>query len=202
MTAALALGRCSWASCREQATTRASGWDFCATHAAADAAMQSGDDPDPEDLPDDFLAPEATGHGTEAREKQHRRDGEQPCAPCLAAATRAAEDRRRAKMTTALPNSIADVLERASGHPDVKIKRLADKAETAIADLRTALKDYEAKDEIRAEVERLERALAEAKAKLGAKPTAKARPNWSDEQRAAAAERMRQRNLAKQREAS
>lgn len=134
--------------------------------------MEAGDDPDGEELSDDLLPPEASGHGTEARARQHNRDGEKPCGPCYAAAARAAVDREKRKMTTPTGASgIGLLLEQASAHGSGKVQRLGSKIEGLLDDLRALMKATEAQEEQRREVARLERQLAEAKAKLRGKPS-------------------------------
>lgn len=152
------MSRCAWASCKQPASERSGEWEFCSFHAEQDRAMQGGDEPEAEDAPRDLFPPEMDGHGTEARARKHYRDGENPCAPCLQAATRAAHDRTVRKMTT--PTSTQpSLLERASGHHSAKVRRLGTRIEGLLSDLRTALKESEAEEETR-------RAIAEAEAKL------------------------------------
>jgi hypothetical protein len=173
------LSRCSWASCRSEATQRAGEWPFCDFHAEQDRAMQAG---------------------------EHLRDGDPPCAPCQAAATRAAADRVGGRMTTptmTTGSTIGTLLEQASGHGDGKVSRLAAKIEANLDDLRALMAASVEQEKARREVERLEEQLREAKARLRggrSAPTTSAAKGWTPEARAAAAERMRQRNLAKAQE--
>jgi multidrug efflux pump subunit AcrA (membrane-fusion protein) len=167
---------CAWAACKADATAIVGEWWFCDRHARQHEQIEAGDDPDGEDLPDDLLPPEASGHGTEARARQHHRDGEQPCGPCAAAAARAKVDREKARMTTPTPIGIGLLLEQASAHSNPKVKRLGDKIEGLLSDLRALIKASEADEQVRQEVARLERQLAEAKAKLRGGKVAAVRP--------------------------
>lgn len=101
------------------------------------------------------------------------------------------------------------LLEQASAHQNPKVKRLADKIEGLLADLRALLAADEAAQEARDEIARLERQLAEAKAKLrggpaAAAPKPRAQRNYSPEaleKMRANAARMRERKAAQAAEA-
>lgn len=149
--------------------------------------------------------------GTEAGYLRHRRAGHPPCDACRAAhaaAGRARKDRRNpdrprrpeTAMTTPTPittapgqtahtPTVSELLARARQVNDPKVTRAAAKVEAAALALRDALTDVEENTAARREVERLQRQLAAAKARLrdGVK-----RP-LSDAQRA---------NLARMREAA
>ena len=127
--------------------------------------MRAGDDPEPEPLTDDLLPPEANGHGTPARQRQHVRDADPPCRPCIDAAARYAQDRKR-PMTTPAPSPLGLLLEQATAHSSPKVQRLARRIETQLDDLRTLMKESVAEHEARAEIARLEQQLATAKAAL------------------------------------
>lgn len=171
------LRSCDYAACKALAVTSAGGWDFCAKHAEDDRKLSAAEDPVGEPLTDDLLAPEASGHGTPARAMRHRRDGEKPCAPCLAAESRAKVDREAGRrMTTPTPvpgpSPLARLLEDASGHGNARVRRLGERIEALFDDLRAALAEDREKEAARKEVERLRQQLREAEARLRGKRVA------------------------------
>lgn len=85
---------CSYAACREQATTVADGWAFCERHHRMHLADQHGKAwPDRRQLErfDWRLIPGECG--TEAGARRHHRAGEQPCTACRNGAARMARER-------------------------------------------------------------------------------------------------------------
>jgi hypothetical protein len=160
---------CDYAACKATATTSAGGWSFCDKHAEDDRRLREGEDVTGEPLDEALLPPVATGHGTEARARQHARDGEQPCTACAAAAARAAQDRRdprRAPMTSPTTSPLGALLEQASGHGNTRVRKLAGRIETQLDELRARIAEDAAKETARQEVARLEQQLAAAKARL------------------------------------
>lgn len=111
-----------------------------------------------------------------------RKYGTPPCDACKAAHTAAARKRDNraprpigAAMTTpAAPPTHSELLARARQIDTKAVQRILDKIDTAFTELRTVLADEESKAAARRDVQRLERALAEAKAKLrgGSRPVA------------------------------
>jgi transcriptional regulator with XRE-family HTH domain len=69
-------------------------------------------------------------------------------------------------MTTPTASPLALLLEQASGHGSKRVRGLADKIEGLLDDLRALISQDAEKEQTRQEVARLERQLAEAKAKL------------------------------------
>lgn len=69
-------------------------------------------------------------------------------------------------MTTPTTSPLALLLEQASAHGNKRVRRLAEKIEGHLSDLRTLITEDADREKQRQEVARLERQLAEAKAKL------------------------------------
>lgn len=150
---------CDFAGCREAGTVEHEAWVFCADHAQPGktfAAPAPAARPRPIAVPAPPAAakPVVILDDVTAAEAQH---GIRPAAP----------------------SPIGQLLEQASAHSSPKVRRLGDRIEAQLAELRTLLADLaadearrkaeqEAADKALAEVARLEAALAAAKAKLPA----------------------------------
>lgn len=185
---------CEWAACREVGTTRAAEWLFCDRHARQHEAMEAGDDlDDGDDLTDRQIVDETAvqrrcrGDRTVTLNRAEAFAAfallEQAGMSAAEIATRLGVTARTVDrwrnghvvdpyglpgvvMTTPTPDTIGLLLEQASGHGSPKVQRLAGRIEGLLDDLRGLIKASEAQEETRQEVARLERQLAEAKAKL------------------------------------
>lgn len=161
MTVATDLGRCTWASCREKATSsNEQGWNFCDEHTAADAELQ--------------------------QEADHviKRPAAQPL-PRPTPLSSVPTTPHSPASTASAASPIGLLLEQASGHSVARVRNLASRIEKHLADLRALIAEHAKEEEsrrraeaararARAEVERLEEQLRAAKAKLTGKPASPA----------------------------
>lgn len=188
---------CSWAACREASNSIVGEWWFCDRHARQHEAMESGDDQDDDPL-DGALIDETAVERRCAGDRTvtlNRAEAYAAFARLELAGMSASEIGDRlgttprtvarwrgghhtayglpgVSMTTPTASGIGLLLEQASGHGSSKVQRLGNKIEGLLDDLRALIKASEAQEETRQEVARLERQLAEAKAKLRGKPVA------------------------------
>lgn len=192
---------CDYAACDKPAVASAGGWSFCDKHSEDDAALRQGQEPVGEALDSSLLPARANGHGTDAGYQRHIRAGAQPCDLCTEAHRITYRDRltrrstpptpQEAAMTApasipsrpfvvpgSVPSPINQLLEQASAHSSAKVRRLAERIESQLDDLREVIRATAKQEAARkaaeaerakakADVERLAAELAAARAKLG-----------------------------------
>lgn len=179
VTANGARPRCDYAACSEPAITGAgdSDWFYCTEHAGRQAVEAAADDHDA------ALVLTAQGaHLQPAPATVRVVDHVQARRNAAIAAHPAGKSPTAPAAAPTGPSPLGLLLEQASGHTVAKVRRLAERIEAQLDDLRALMQEHEAgeaqrraeaaaQEKARAEVARLEAALAAAKAKLKGKPT-------------------------------
>lgn len=149
--------RCDQAGCTRAATVDQDAWAFCAEHAGRPTTRPA---PAVRAVPSSPPAPSKPVVDLDTVTAQEQQHG----------------------VTLATPSPLGLLLEQASGHSVAKVRRLAERIESQLGDLRGLIAEHaadeqrrKAEDEARrqalAEVQRLEAALAAAKAKLPRRST-------------------------------